>query len=135
VEMGNQNYGPQTAEIKAFFERVKTVTPEQCRALSEARDVTRSREPLKGLVAAGVPSWTLMDVVRMALRRGGREDAWSEALHAAPEALAGETWDEAPEMAIVPVHDALVALLARDLITPDQFDKVYGPWASVMEKQ
>jgi hypothetical protein len=132
--MIEQKYGPQTAEIEAFFAQVKMATPEQCRALSEAWDVTRSREPLKGLIAAfGVPSWTLMDVVRMALRRAGREEAWSEALHAAPEALAGEAWAEAPEMAIVPVHDALVALLARDLITPDQFEKIYGPWKKVVE--
>jgi hypothetical protein len=131
----HKKYGPQTAEIEAFFAQAKTVTPEQARALSEAWDVERSREPLKGLDTARVPSWNLMDAVRIALRRAGREDEWSAVLHAAPEALASETWDEAPEMAIVPVHDALVALLARDLITPDQFDRLYEPWASVMDEQ
>ena len=31
--------------------------------------------------------------------------------------------------------DAAVALVVKDLITPEQFDLLYGPWASVMEAQ
>ena len=30
--------------------------------------------------------------------------------------------------------DAAFALVVRDLITPEQFDRLYGPWASVMER-
>ena len=29
-------------------------------------------------------------------------------------------------------RDAALALVVRDLITPEQFDRLYGPWASVM---
>ena len=28
--------------------------------------------------------------------------------------------------------DAAIALVVKDLITPDQFDTLYGPWASVV---
>ena len=38
-------------------------------------------------------------------------------------------WDAARSAAA----DAVVALVVRDLITPEQFDVLYGPWASVME--
>ena len=31
-------------------------------------------------------------------------------------------------------RDAALALVVRDLITPEQFDLLYGPWASVMER-
>jgi hypothetical protein len=31
--------------------------------------------------------------------------------------------------------DAAFALLVRDLITAEHFDVLYGPWASVMDKQ
>jgi hypothetical protein len=30
-------------------------------------------------------------------------------------------------------RDATLALVVKDLITPDQFNTLYGPWASVME--
>ena len=48
-----------------------------------------------------------------------------ERLRAARSAAWGAAWRAAA--------DAVVALVVRDLITPEQFDVLYGPWASVME--
>ena len=50
-----------------------------------------------------------------------RDAAWDAARDAAWGAARDAAWD------------AAIALLVRDLITPEQFDLLYGPWASVME--
>ena len=60
-----------------------------------------------------------------AARVAARAAAWDAARAAALRAA----WDAAWEAA----WDAAIALLVRDLITPEQFDLLYGPWASVME--
>ncbi len=44
---------------------------------------------------------------------------------AAKRAVRDEVWDAA--------SDATLALVARDLITEEYFDILYGPWKSVME--
>ena len=50
--------------------------------------------------------------------------AWDAAWDAAMAAAMAATWDAA--------GTAAWALVVRDLITPEQFDVLYGPWASVM---
>jgi hypothetical protein len=42
-------------------------------------------------------------------------------------------WGAARDAAWAAARGAARALLVRDLITPDQFDRLYGPWASVIE--
>jgi hypothetical protein len=54
--------------------------------------------------------------------------AWDAALDAARDAARGAARDAAWDAA----RDAALALLTRDLIAPDQFDALYGPWASVI---
>ncbi len=99
--MGNQEYAPQTTGIEALIEQLKTLTPEQIKAIGEARIKVRDEE-------------------------------WSEAHEAALWAAWGENegfgaWYGA--------RDAILALISRDSLTPDQFNTLYGPWASVMDKQ
>ena len=53
----------------------------------------------------------------------------AERLRAARSAARSAAWCAARDAAA----DAVVALVVRDLITPEQFDVLYGPWASVME--
>jgi hypothetical protein len=48
-------------------------------------------------------------------------------LCAARNAAWNAAWDAARDAA----WDAAAALVVRDLITPEQFDLLYGPWASV----
>ena len=55
----------------------------------------------------------------------GLVDARVAAWDAARDAARAAAWDAA--------WAAALALLVRDLITPEQFDLLYGPWASVME--
>ncbi len=74
----DDKYGPNTAEVEALIEEMRSLTPEQITRLDAALDA-----------------------------------AW------------GEAWDAA--------RDALVALVVRDLITQEDFDSLYRPWASVME--
>jgi hypothetical protein len=140
-ELNDKKYGAQTTEIEALIERVKTVTPEQAEALS---NVSRSEESSDaawdalwnaGREDAWNEAWDSMrEAIWDALWDAMRATVWSAALHTVREALWDEVWEEATEMAwVVTAHDALVALLARDLITPDQFDRLYGPWQSVMD--
>ena len=100
----NGKYGPQTAEIEAIIERLKTMTVDEVEALAAARD---------------------------AARKAARTAAWKAARTAAWYAARDVAWDAAREAA----WDAILALLVKDLITPEQFDLLYGPWASVMEKE
>ena len=59
--------------------------------------------------------------------------AWDAAWDAAWGAAWGAAWDAAWGAARTAAGDSALALLVRDLITPEQFDVLYGPWASVME--
>ncbi len=122
-KVSDQKYGPQTAEVEALFEQVRTITPEQARALSDAV-VVRSKEP-----------WGVLDTARIALRGARREAMWSEALDVVRDALVDDVWGTVPEVAVVAVHDALAALLVRDQITPEQFDTLYAPWAWIVDER
>lgn len=58
--------------------------------------------------------------------------SWDEARRA-KDAARREAWYGARVEARYAAWDALMALVVKDLITPEQFDLLYGPWASVME--
>ena len=122
-KVSDQKYGPQTAEIEALFAQVKTITPEQARALSDAV-VVRSQE-----------LWRALEAARITLRGAGREVMWSAALDVVRDALVDDVWGTVPEVAVVAVHDALAALLVRDQITPEQFDTLYAPWAWIVDER
>ena len=63
--------------------------------------------------------------------------AWGAVWNAARDAAVDAAWDAVWNAARTAARDAAgnsaLALLVRDLITPEQFDVLYGPWASVME--
>ena len=59
-----------------------------------------------------------------AARYAARDAAWSAARDAAGDAARYAARDAA--------RYAAWALMVKDLITPEQFDLLYGPWASVM---
>ena len=60
-----------------------------------------------------------------------RGAAWD----AAWDAARGAAWDAAWNAARNAARDATAALVVRDLVTDEQFDLLYGPWASVMERE
>lgn len=96
-------YGPNTQEVKAVIQKINKLTPEQIKALDAA------------YVCAGL----------------------DEANHAAVEALDAAGLDEAWEMAkdCTPwsLRHYVLAVMVKDLITPEQFEVLYGTWRLVME--
>ena len=67
-----------------------------------------------------------LDAAWFAARDAARDAAWFAARDAARDA--------AGYAAGFAARDAALALVVRDLITPEQFDLLYGTWASVMER-
>jgi len=97
-------YGPNTEAIQAIIERLKTMTLDEANALHKARHA----------------AWS---------------EAWKTAKYAALDAA--KDWNAAKDSAWNAVwnagRDAILALMVRDEITPEQFDLLYGPWKQVME--
>ena len=109
-----EKYGSQTTEVEALLEKIKTITPEQAKALDAPWDA-----PWKAVWGA---VWT-------AARGAGREAALEAALEAAWVAVRETAWDAG----WVAVWDAVLATVTKDLISQEEFDVLRGPWASVME--
>ena len=73
-------------------------------------------------------------LIERARRMTGEEAARLDAARdAARDAAWDAAWSAAWSAAWCAAWDVVVALVVRDLITPEQFDVLYGPWASVME--
>ena len=53
-------------------------------------------------------------------------------LSAARDAARDAAWAAAWDAAWGAARDAILAVLARDLISPEQFDVLYGPWREVI---
>ena len=56
------------------------------------------------------------------------------ARYAARDAAGYAARDAARDAAGYAAAYAALVLVVRDLITPEQFDLLFGPWASVMER-
>ena len=111
-----QALGPNGEAVAAHIEQCKTITPEQGRQLADARTTWTVNRPAARTAAwdaaAGDAARTAaLACVRNVTAAAVVDGAWSS------------TWD---------ARDAALALVVRDLITPEQFDRLYGPWASVM---
>jgi Spy/CpxP family protein refolding chaperone len=127
----DQRHGPQTAKIKELVTRIKTVTPEQAKALSKAYHVSRRWSSLD-------EQWySARDSMRNSMDEVEWDEARARARSIAQEAMRGvesvETQEAMQGMALIAAQEAILVLLVRDIITPDQFELFYGPWASVME--
>jgi hypothetical protein len=132
--------GPNGEAVAANIERCKTITADEAERLDAAWyaawyaagnaagnaarnaarnaawdaawDAARDAAWYAAWYAAGNAAWNAAwDAARDAARNAARNAAWNAA------------WDAA--------RDAALALVVRDLITPEQFDLLYGPWASV----
>ena len=111
-----EKYGSQTTEVEALLEKIKTITPEQAKALDAPWAA-----PWKAVWGA---VWT-------AARGAGREAALEAALEAAWVAVRETAWDAG----WVAVWDAVLVTVTKDLISEEDFHTLYSPWASVMEPQ
>ncbi len=109
-------FGPNTAEVEAMTEKIKTITPEQIDQLRQ------------------------LDVDSEA-----RAGAWDEALCAYGE------YGPDDDAVIFDLHQrvygvglgngfravwlAVLAVVTKEWISTEDFDVLYGPWASVMEEE
>jgi hypothetical protein len=102
--------GPNGEIVAALIDRASRLTLSEAKALAATWYSTWYAAWDAARYAAWYATW---DAARYA--------AWDAARAAARDAA----WDAA--------RAAAWALIARDLITPEQFDLLYGPWASVIE--
>jgi hypothetical protein len=114
-------YGPNGTPVAALVERCRVLTPAELRRLQVA-----------------LPSWFLetTDEARVAAflvaQNAGREKAWKATFRAVGDAV-----ERAIPRALIPELSgaifgvpalAAVALVVRDLITPEQYDALVKPW-------
>ena len=105
----HQALGPQGEQVAALIERARALTADEVGGLSAARD------------AAWAAAWgAAWDAAWGAARAAAQDAAWD----AARDAAWAAAWGAA--------RDAILAVLARDLISPEQFDVLYGPWREVI---
>ena len=105
-------FGPQGQAVVAIIDRASTVTVAQARQLAAARDAAWD--------AAWAAAWD-----------AARDAAWAAAWDAARDAA----WDAARDAAGDAARTAARAAageLVRDLITPEQYELLVGPWYDVM---
>ena len=120
--MSDQKYGPQTAEIESFIERLKTITPEQLGALSDVYERAVREEEVQN-------AWrSARAEASHANRQEIREAAWKVAW----DAVWAGNQDIPRNSALYATWYPILALLVRDLITAKQFDALYGPYDTVM---
>ena len=113
--------GPQGPEVAAIIERAGRLTQEEAALLGAARIAAR-------------------DAARYAARDAPRDAAWNAALNAVRGAVWDAAWDAAWNAARGPgrgaardaARDAAIATVVRDLISPDVYQTLAGPWLSVI---
>ena len=104
-----QALGPNGEAVAASIERCKTLTHDEAKRLDTA-----------GAAAWDAPWYAAWYA------------AWAASHGAARYAARYAAWYAAWDAAWYAAWDAARALMVKDLITPEQFEILYGPWASVM---
>ena len=116
-------YGPNTASVEALRAKVATISIEQITQIEELRKEQdravrkdaweRIRYALEYKSVTRLDSWTV-----------AWRDIWSEDIRGG---ILESRW--------VSIRDVALGVLARDLISEEDFDLLYVPWASVMEDE
>ena len=113
-------FGPQSAEVTAIIDRMSRMTAGEARGLADAR-------------------FAALDAVRRAALGAALDDAWDAAggasLFAAWDATLDDAWYAAGGATLDAAWDAVTAEVTRDLITPEQYNLLMGPWREVMGGQ
>ncbi len=112
-----QALGPNGQAVAAHIEKCKTITREQAKMLDAAREAVRTAALYAARDAAREAAW---EAARAAAWAAARDATWNATWNAEREAVRAAAW-------------AAAALVVRDLISPEQVDILYGPWAQVME--
>jgi hypothetical protein len=132
-----QALGPKGEAVAAFIERAGNLTPGEARRLDAGWGAARGA----AWNAAWIVAW---DAAWNAARGAARGAAWNATWHATRDATRDATWDatwDATRIAArdttrdatwIAARDTAGALVVKDLIIPEQFDILYGPWAQVI---
>ena len=113
-------YGPNTTQIEALLEKVKTITPEQAEALAIVWDGSNNSADKWDEV------W-LRAIHASEGRRGEWEAAWD-----AIGMFRKRTYEMGGHAVEHAAWEATAALVVKDLISEDDFNILYGPWKEVM---
>lgn len=119
-------FGPNTKEVDALLEQVKNLTPTRALRLNTALWNRAFESAFNAAMQAG------REVERNAASSAAFSAAWEAQL--AQDATWDEAWVEAMSDARGAAENAALAITVRDLITDEQFNALYGLWASVMEE-
>ena len=127
--MKKKEFGPNQAEVDALLERLETVDQGQALLLA-------------GLARDGEATQAARDAMIDAAKRGSREaeldraqrevTQWVNMWFSGGFQLSGYGRDITPAQAATDaapvVLDAISALVVRDLLSPDEFETLIGPW-------
>jgi hypothetical protein len=117
--------GPNGAEVAAIIDRAGRLTVDEARRLAAARaaawDAAWSAAWSAARGAARGASW---HAAWDAARGAARGAAWDAAWNAAWDAARGAAWDAA--------WDAASGALLRDVLAPEHYETLMGPWRSVI---
>ncbi len=132
-----QVFGPNGEAVATLIKRCRTLTYDEAEQLSAAWNAAWAAARDAARDAAGDAAWNAAGVTARAAAGDAAWDAagaaaWNAAWPAARAAAGDAAWDAAGVTARAAAGDAAIALMVEDLITPKQFDFLYGPWASVM---
>lgn len=117
TETGPAEFGPQEIEVAAIIERARRLTGDEASRLVAAQRVE------------WYAAWrAAMDAAMDAGCYAVWDAAWDAAGNDAWGAARDATWDAVRYV----VRDTLMATLARDLITPEQYDTLMAPWREVI---
>ena len=116
--------GPQGPEVAAIIERAGRLTQEEAALLDAVW--------YEALNAAWDAAWyAAWDAAWDAARGAARDAAWYAAWYAARDAARGAARGAAWYAAWDAARDAAIATVVRDLISPDVWQTLAGPWLSV----
>jgi hypothetical protein len=128
-----QALGPNGEAVAALIERCKTLTYGEAKQLGAAWGAARNAAWVAARDAARGAAWdSARDAARGAAWDSARVAAWDAAGYAAWDSARAAARYAAGYAAWNAAGDAALALTVKDLITPDQFDLLYGPWEKVM---
>jgi len=136
-----QALGPNGEAVAALIKRCRTMTYDEAEQLFAARYAARSAAWSAAGYATGDAAWdaarsaawsAAWDAAGSAARYATGDAARDAARYAAWSAVGYAATYAAGEAARDAARYAAWALMVKDLITPEQFDLLYGPWASVM---
>ena len=128
----HEAFGPNGEAVVAVIDRASRLTLGEVERLAAAWDA--AWDAARG--AAWGAAW---DAARDAAWDAARDAAWGAAWDAARDAARDAAWDAARDAARAAVWGAArpaawgaVAHCVRDLITPEQFELLAGPWNTVI---